>query len=208
MMTSRPWLLYDHAQKWRVKTAVTIEDLYTPMETHTTAGRRNLLVPWIVNPQSESSRYFDWFLSLIQCETWKSWRNEERQYVLTNVELTQRCRTVTLTLTEQIVWKACSDQCYPNISYFLHRWSLQFMWSAFRPAFVGFQPELRGVLSNRKGGRVTADLGLVVLPCKSHPSYLNIIISHVCCLYWQVNHSLCVTVCVCVYVFLHQVIIT
>ena len=65
--------------------------------------------------------------------------------------------------------------------------ALQFMRSAFPPAFVGFQPQLRGVLSNRNGGRVTADLGLFVLLCKSYPPYLVTLISHRLCVMVRVH---------------------
>lgn len=108
--------------------------------------------------------------------------------------VSQQSSTVALTLTEQmartalrLVWPELSKHFLFSTSTAHIYLALQFMRSAFPPAFVGFQPQLRGVLSNRNGGRVTADLGLFVLLCKSHPPYLVTLISHRLCVMVRVH---------------------
>lgn len=111
--------------------------------------------------------------------------------------VSERCRTVMLQMARTArrpVRPALSKQFVfsPSARIYL---ALQFMWSALPPACVGFQPGLGGVLSNRNGSRVEADLGLVV-PCKSHPPYLTAAVAHVMIDKWLAG---CVWWCVCVF---------
>ncbi len=115
----------------------------------------------------------------------------------------RRCQcvpAVTLTLTEQmahtawwLVWTSVIQTCH--IFYISSHIYLALQWSATSSAFIGLQPELRAVRGDRDGGCTTANLGLIVLLCRSHPPHL---ISVKVRLPDMVNKLVTCCVCVCV----------